>query len=101
MNSIILETFRHPSARSLTPRRKAQCVAGKTQTAGGKSEPESRLWKLTSTVISAVTRGFENSLFLIASLAVIGVTVYSIDQLVAFIHSDALVHAITALRMGF
>jgi hypothetical protein len=101
MNSIILETFRHPSARSLTPRRKAQCVTGKTRTTGGKSGPESRLWKLTSTVISPVKPGSETSLFLIASLAGIGAIIYSIDQLVTFIHSDALAHAITALRFSF
>jgi hypothetical protein len=101
MNSIILETFRHISARSLTPRRKARCVAGKTRIAGGKSEQESRLWKLTLAAISPVTRGFEPSLFLMASLAGIGATVYSIDQLIAFIQSDALARAITALRVGF
>ena len=101
MNSIILETFRRSSVRSLTPRGKAQCVAGKTRIAGGKSEQESRLWKLALAAISPVTRGFESRLFLMTSLAGIGVTVYSIDQLIAFIQSDALAHAIAALRAGF
>jgi hypothetical protein len=101
MNSIILETFRHSSVRSLTPRRKAQCVAGKIRIAGGKPEQESRLWKLALAAKSPVTRRLELSLFLMTSLAGIGATVYSIAQLIAFIQSDALAHAITALRFGF
>jgi|ERR1700738_1037438 hypothetical protein len=97
MNSTTIEMLGRVSERPLPPRRKAQPFAIKTRTTCGKSEPESRLWKVTSTVISPVKRGFESGLFLIASSFGIGATVYGMDQLVAFIHSDSLARTITAL----
>jgi hypothetical protein len=95
MNTTTIEILGHVSERPLTPGEMAQPVAGKTRTAC--RESESRLWKLTSTAISPVQRGFESSLFLIASSFGIGATVYGMGQLVAFIHSDSLVHTVTAL----
>ena len=95
MNTTTVEILGHVSERPLTPRRMAQPVAGKTRTA--RHESESRLWKLTSTAISPVNRGFETGLFLIASSFGIGATVYGMGQLVAFIHSDSLVQTVTAL----
>jgi hypothetical protein len=97
MNSIILETFRRPFPSSLKPRRKAQTIASKTLAADGKFAQKSRLWRLTS----PIEQRLEISLFLILSLAGIGATIYSIYQLLAFIQSDALAHAMTALRVSF
>jgi hypothetical protein len=93
MNSIFIEVLGHLPERSLTPRRKAWPFAIKTRNACGKSE--SRLWKVTA--ISRVEQGFETGLFLIAGSFGIGATVYGMSQLVAFIHSDSLVHTITTL----
>jgi hypothetical protein len=95
MNTTTIETLGHGSERPLTPRGMAQAVAGQTRTAC--REVESRLWKLTSTAISPVKQGFESSLFLIASSFGIGATLYGMGQLVGFIHSDSLVHTVTAL----
>jgi len=95
MNTTTIEILGHVSERPLTPRRMAQPVAGKTRAAC--RESESRLWKLTSRAISPVKRGFESMLLLIASSFGIGMTVYGMGQLVAFIHSDSLVDTVTAL----
>ena len=95
MKTTTIEVLGHVSERPLSPRRMAKPVAGKTRTAC--RESESCLWKLTSTAISPVKRGFESGLFLIASSFGIGATVYGMGQLVAFIHSDSLVHTVTAL----
>lgn len=95
MNSTTIEILAHVSERPLALRKTAQPIARKTRTACRESEP--RLWKLTSTAISPVKRGFESSLFLIASSFGLGATVYGMGQLVVFIHSDSLVHTVTAL----
>jgi hypothetical protein len=95
MNSTFIEVLEHVSERSLPRRRKAPPFAIKTRTTCGKSEPESRLWKVT--FVSPVKQAFETSLFLIAGAFGIGTTVYGMGQLVAFIHSDSLAHTITAL----
>ena len=95
MNTTAIEILGHVSERPLTPRRTPQPVAGTTRTAC--HESESRLWKLNSTAISPVKRGFESGLFLIASSFGIGATVYGLGQLVAFVHSDSLLHTVTAL----
>jgi hypothetical protein len=95
MNSTIIEILGHASERPSAPRRMAQPLAGKTRSACRKSD--SRLWKITSTAISPVKRGFETSLFLIAGSFGIGATAYGMGQVLTFIHSDSLVHTVTAL----
>ena len=85
------------SASPRTLHRTAQPRAGEIRAISFNSEPESRLWKLSSTALSPVKRGLETGLFLIAGLVGIGAVVYGLGHLLAFIHSDSLTRTVTAL----
>jgi hypothetical protein len=93
MKDSVIETFELPSTRPQT----AQPLAGKGRVISYISEPETPVWKLTSTALSPVKQGLEIGLFLIIAVSGIGAAVYGIAHLVAFIHSDSLTRTITGL----
>jgi hypothetical protein len=93
MNDSVIETL----DLTATSPRTAQPLAGKIRVISYVSEPETPLWKLTSTTLSPVNRGLETGLFLVIAVSGIGATVYGIAHLVAFIHSDSLTRTITGL----
>jgi len=80
-----------------TPRNLTQPVVKNVRTANGKAEPDPRLWKLTSTAYSPLSREIETGLILFISASGIGLTAYCLGQVFSFFQNDAFLQTVTSL----